>query len=133
MVPPALKDFFVLTESVGRCYMLEPEANGTGRLLSWEDRLYASPGQDEAGEDHSYEVLARGDFDKLAAALVRALGSQLEPGTGDFARLRSLWDDAIDTGEAVHIEPPEGDGPLSIGIGPKGRKESEGSYGFEDL
>lgn len=135
MPQPNLKDFFVLAESTHTHYTLEPESNGNGRLLAWEERTYAAPGQVGAEEDQSYEVLAHGGFDRLADALVAQLGEDmLAPGTGDFAQLRRLWDEAVESGEAVVVEPALDDGSaLAMGVFPKGKKESEGSYGFEDL
>ena len=103
-----LSEFYLLSEGAEVSYTLEPESNGQGRLLAWE------------GGD-SFEALAHGDFDQLADALVARLGEELlSPGSGDFARLRDLWDDATATGDAVHIELLEdGAGPLHAGVGPK--------------
>ncbi len=120
-----LKEFFVLNEGRSVYYTLEPEANGMGRLLQWEEVKYAgSPEAEEAEDDVSYEVIARGDVEQLLAKLAQA-----EPGAAEVAdEIRQSWDEAIDAGgEAVwfgvEAGKPRVDIQLKVG---QGDVESDG-------
>lgn len=109
-----LTEFYALDEARSQRFVLEPEANGVGRLLAWEQVEYAADGAEE--QDTGFEVLARGSLDKLLAKLQEMGGGS--PGLEDT--VRELFEQAIeDGGLAVQVD---GEGAQLI---PKRREEDE--------
>lgn len=99
---PDLSEMFAMSGGVSR-YTLEPEANGLGRLLAWEE-----PGEqdldDALPDEGSCEAVARGDVGRLVRALPREL-RHLE------AEVRDAWDDAVRSGDSVQVTP---DGRVTV-------------------
>jgi hypothetical protein len=96
-----LTEFYALNEGRYTFYTLEPEANGMGRLLQWEEVTYAgSPEAEEAEDDVSYEVIEHGNIDRLLGRLTREKIGKHLPQVED--QLRQAWEQAVsDGGEAV--------------------------------
>ncbi len=85
-----LEEFYALDEGRAVHYTLEPEANGRGRLLRWEEEF--GPGAEPGGATR--EAIASGDVEELLAAL-----AQDEPAAGGVAdEVRRAWDEAVSRG-----------------------------------
>jgi hypothetical protein len=132
-----LVEFFHIREGRDTRYTLEPESNGQGRLLAWEEVTYSGPGMGEevsgiSESDASYEAIQRGDIDRLIAALPPELQSAADT-------IRMAWEEALEGGEVVEVS-DEGGEPR-VEVVPKGGRgetvecfdgEEDGQQGFDD-
>lgn len=109
-----LTEFYAL-EARSERFVLEPEVNGTGRLLAWERVEYAADGAEE--QDTGFEVVAHGDLDKLLSKL-----TQLAPETmGREDAIRELFEQAIEDGHLVVSIDDSG-----VNLVPKAPKDDDG-------
>lgn len=107
-----LVEFYGLSESRVKYYTLEPEANGMGRLLAWEDA------GDEQDEFMMHEPLASGNLDELLAALYKEAPKAQQADD----QLRQTFEQVVsDGGEAVYFDPYG----LTVDITTKADKKSE--------
>lgn len=120
-----LTEFYSFVEGRETYYTLEPETNGNGRLLCWEDVSYGSDESQE--EEHSYEVVAHGGIDKLLQALKQH--TELQPDQEE--EIRAEFDRAIDDGETTVKFSPEGGVERMEKRG--GESEADDVWTFDDL
>lgn len=119
-----LQEFYALDEARTRFFTLEPETNGNGRLLAWEEISYAGPGSEEAEEERSYTVVAHGGIDQL----VDALRAQTDLRPESEEEVRQLFDRAIETGGEAVVFDTDG----RVDITTKAGKGEEGKFDSND-
>jgi hypothetical protein len=90
-----LTEFYALDEARSQRFVFEPETNGMGRLLAWEQVEYAADGAEE--QDTGFEVVAHGDINKLLQKLAE-MAPEL---AGQEDSIREMFEQAIDDGGLV--------------------------------
>lgn len=92
----SLKEFFLM-ESHSTHYTLEPTTNGTGRLLSWDTMKFGGSAEaEDAPDDVSYEVIAKGHIDQLVSKLPKEFAAVAD-------EVRNTWATELGNGEAVWV------------------------------
>jgi len=90
-----LAEFYSMNEN--KRYVIEHESNGVGRLLCWEED-YSDLEADDDAIGGSFEVLAKGDIEKLIRTLPE--GPERADAEDD---IRNFWEDAISTGDGIEV------------------------------
>lgn len=127
-----LVEFYAMPDeevSASCWYTLEPERDGRGRLLRWEEVTYAGSGEGEeaAQGETSYEELAHGDVDRLIGKLSEVLEDVVDEAGLD--EVRELWAEAEESGDVVRVEQ---DGRAEVVPAMNAKDDAEIDIGISD-